>query len=45
MWPVAKSRGWRRVGRIVYFVVMTLLTVAVVLFFAYGVVAFLSVGP
>ena len=34
---------WRRVGRVVYFVAMTLLTVAVVLFFIYGAVALAGV--
>jgi hypothetical protein len=33
------------VGRIVYFVLMTLVTVAVVLFFVYGAVALFGVGP
>jgi hypothetical protein len=34
-----RVRGWRRAGRVAYFVVMTLLTAAVILFFIYGAVA------
>jgi len=40
---VRVSRRWRRVGSIVYFVLMTLVTAAVILFFIYGVVALIGV--
>jgi len=37
------SHRWQRVGRVAYFVAMTLLTVAVILFFIYGAVALVGV--
>jgi hypothetical protein len=43
MRPMRVSRRWRRVGGIVYFVLMTLVTAAVILFFIYGIVALIGV--
>jgi hypothetical protein len=37
------SHGWERVGRVAYFVAMTLLTVTIMLFFIYGAVALAGV--
>jgi len=33
------SHDWQRVGRVAYFVAMTLLTATIILFFIYGAVA------
>jgi hypothetical protein len=38
-----ESDGWQRVGRVAYFVAMTLLTVTIMLFFIYGAVALTGV--
>jgi hypothetical protein len=37
------SHRWRRAGNVAYFVMMTLLTVAIILFFIYGAVALVGV--
>lgn len=37
------SHRWQRVGRLAWFMAMTLLTVAIILFFVYGTVALAGV--
>ena len=39
------SHGWQRVGRVAYFVAMTLLTATIILFFIYGAVALAGRRP